>query len=37
MHFWIHIEFTKNLGQFKQKKKSWFIHEILFWVHFLIS
>jgi len=30
MHFWIYIEFTKILGQFKQKDIWWFIHEMLF-------
>jgi hypothetical protein len=29
MHLWIHIEFTKILGQFKQKKICWFIHDFL--------
>jgi hypothetical protein len=30
MHFWNHIEFTKKLGQFKQKNVCWFTHEMLF-------
>jgi hypothetical protein len=30
MHFVVHIEFTKNLSQFKQKDIFWFIHEMLF-------
>jgi hypothetical protein len=30
MNFWIHIEFTKKLGQFKQKDICWFINEMLF-------
>jgi len=35
MYFWIHIKFTKILGQFKQKNICWFIHEILFKIFFL--
>jgi len=34
MHFWIHIEITKILGQFKQKDIYWFIHEMLFEIVF---
>jgi len=30
MHFKIHIEFIKILGQFKQKDICWFIHKMLF-------
>jgi hypothetical protein len=30
MHFWIHIEVTNILGQFKQKDIFWFIYEMLF-------
>jgi hypothetical protein len=30
MHFWIHIEFTNILGQFKQIVFGWFIHQMLF-------
>ncbi len=32
--FFIHIEFTKILGQFKQTKKCKFIHDIIFWMFF---
>jgi len=35
MHFKIYIEFTKKIGQFKQKDICWFIHEMLFEVIFL--
>jgi hypothetical protein len=35
MLFWIDIEFTKTLGQFKQKKNRIFIHDIQFQVFFL--
>jgi len=35
MHFWIHIECPKILGQFKQKDICWFIHKMLFEVFFL--
>jgi len=30
MHSWIHIEFTKIVGQFKQKYICKFIHDMLF-------
>jgi hypothetical protein len=36
MHFWIHIEFTKTLGQLKHKDIFWFIHEMLFFFSFNI-
>jgi hypothetical protein len=36
MHFRIDIEFTKNLGQFKQKQICRFIHDI-FWLHFSLN
>jgi Na+/H+ antiporter NhaB len=32
MHFWIDIEFTKILSQFKQQKICWFIHDMQFQV-----
>jgi hypothetical protein len=32
--FWIHIEFTKTLGQLKWKAIFWFIHEMLVYVVF---
>jgi hypothetical protein len=30
MHFWIHIEVTKILGEFTQKDICSFIHEMFF-------
>jgi hypothetical protein len=42
MHFWLNIEFTKILGQFKQNKVCKFINDIqfqvsfkTFWIYFL--
>jgi len=34
MHFWIDIEFTKILGQFKQKEIFRFSHDMQFQVIF---
>jgi hypothetical protein len=36
MHFWIDIEFTKILGQFKQKEFVRLIHDVQFRVIVLI-
>jgi hypothetical protein len=35
MNFWIHIQLTKVVGQFKQKEICKFIHDMLFKVVYL--